>query len=166
MVGIKTWVAASLTALCLVGCKKTIPIPNVTAPDDLATIARGDYLANHVSSCRVCHSPRDWTKLGGPALSNEAFAGGENLGPFDLGEGSVLHAPNLTPAHLRDWSDGELVRAITTGMARGDAPLFPAMPYFDLRALALDDALAIVAYLRTVTPLEREVPARRLPFPL
>ena len=158
---------AVLLALALATCRKNIPLPDVTAPRDEATVARGAYLGTTLCSCVTCHSPRDWSKWSGPADLAHAMSGGENVGPLDgLGAGSVLHPPNLTPHRLSNWTDAELVRAITTGMGRGNHALFPAMPYVEYRALALDDALAIVAWLRTLEPVATETPPRALPFPL
>jgi cytochrome c553 len=140
----------------LVGCQKHIPVPDVTAPHDAETIARGKYLGTALCSCVTCHSPRDWT-----------MQGGDNTAVLDgLGPSAVLHPPNLTAHRLGSWTDGELVRAITTGMGKGNHALVPAMPYPAYRAMALDDALAIVAWLRTLAPKAVETPSRQLPFPL
>lgn len=156
-----------LLALALCGCQKTIPIPDVSAPHDDASVARGEYLGTRLCSCVTCHSPRDWSRWSGPADLSRAMSGGENVGPLDgLGASAVMHPPNLTPYRLSSWTDGELVRAITTGMGRGNHALFPSMPYVEYHALALDDALAIVAWLRTLAPAANETPTRALPFPL
>ncbi len=154
-------------AALLVGCQKKIPIPDVTAPNDAQTIARGKYLGTALCSCVGCHSPRDWSRWSGPIVAERSMEGGDNTARLDgLAEGAVLHPPNLTPHRLGSWTDGELVRAITTGMGRGNHALFPAMPYAAYRSMALDDALAIVAWLRTLEPKAVETPQRALPFPL
>ena len=159
--------AALALGLLLAGCLRNVPVPAVSAPGDAAALARGRYLATALCACDACHSPRDWTRPAGPQDPSRAFHGGDNAGPRDgLGAGAVLHAPNLTPTRLGPWSDGELVRAITAGMGRGNHPLFPSMPYREYQALALDDALALVAFLRTLPPAPDATPERVLPFPL
>ena len=47
-------------------------LPNIKLQKELFVevtperIARGTYLANHVTVCVDCHSTRDWTKYSGP----------------------------------------------------------------------------------------------------
>jgi hypothetical protein len=43
--------------------------------------------------------------------------------------------------------------------------MFPVMPYPSYRALAEADAEAIVAYIRTLTPITRDIPPSQLDFP-
>jgi hypothetical protein len=77
-----------------------------------------------------------------------------------------FYAPNITPAAIGNWTDGELLRAITTGVnPRGDS-LFPLMPYPHFGQLDREDIEAIVAHMRTLPPVESEVPRRSLRFPM
>lgn len=139
--------------------------PDVTAPGTAETIARGAYLANHVSMCVDCHTPRDWSRFAGPMDAARFGAGGE---VFDesIGLPGTIVSRNLTPAALADWTDGEILRAFTEGVARDGTSLFPLMPYGSYGQMDLDDALAIVAYLRTLPAIQSELPARRLHFPV
>ena len=45
---------------------KVGPAPKITIEKTPARVARGRYLANHVSVCMDCHSERDWRYFGGP----------------------------------------------------------------------------------------------------
>jgi mono/diheme cytochrome c family protein len=112
-----------------------------------------------------CHSARDWDAFSGPIVPGTEGAGGERFDQ-ELGFPGTFYAPNITPAGLSQWSDGEILRAITGGVTRGGRALFPVMPYPSYRALAEADAEAIVAYLRTLTPVAREIPPSRLDFPM
>src|SRR5207244_3638806 len=67
---------------------------------------------------------------------------------------------------LGGWTDGEILRAIREGVDRDGKALFPMMPYDGYRYLSDADAEAIVAYMRTLSPVSHRVPPRRLPFPL
>ena len=41
----------------------------------------------------------------------------------------VLISPNITPAGIGDWSDGEVYRAIVNGLHKDGYSLFPIMPF-------------------------------------
>ena len=77
-----------------------------------------------------------------------------------------VYAPNITPAALKDWTDGELYRVITTGVRKDGEPLFPIMPYTYYSKLDPKDVEAVIAYLRTMKPVENTVPKAQLDFPL
>jgi mono/diheme cytochrome c family protein len=59
-----------------------------------------------------------------------------------------------------------VMRAFTAGVDRAGNPLFPIMPYPDYGKMSEEDAWAIVAYIRTLKPIEHEIPHRRLNFPV
>jgi mono/diheme cytochrome c family protein len=141
----------------------------LTAPNDPATIERGRYLAEHVTVCVGCHSPVLVDVPGEPLVAAKRFAGRDWNMPDPYGAG-VPRGPNLTsdPVHgIGAWTDGELVRAILEGVDRTGAPLFPMMPYAVYREhLTQDDALAIVAYLRTIPAIAESVPRSDIAFPV
>lgn len=141
------------------------PAQAVTIERTPARIARGEYLTQHVTGCVVCHAERDWTKFGAPVVPGTLGKGGQRFGfgaePF------VLYARNLTPAGLGEWSDGDIVHAMTTGVSRDGTALFPLMPYPKFARLAREDVEAIVAYLRTLPSVPNApLPTRQLDFPL
>ena len=125
-------------------------------------IARGEYLANHVTVCIDCHSTRDFNFYSGPILPGTEGKGGEEF----VETVGTLYPPNITPAALGNWTDGEIARAITSGVNKEGAPLFPIMPYPIYNHLAEEDVQAIVAYLRTLPPIVNEVPKSKLNFPM
>jgi mono/diheme cytochrome c family protein len=126
-------------------------------------LARGKYLNDHVVLCTQCHTLRDWTKFSGPNKPDVAGAGGE---PFPLGEGGTLYSKNITPAAIGAWTDGELLRAVTQGVAKDGTSLFPLMPYPHFGAMSEEDVHAVLAYIRTLKAIEGTVPDRTLNFPL
>lgn len=137
----------------------------VTVPRTPERIARGKYLSDHVTGCTVCHAERDWSRYGGPRVTGSDGKGGQRFG-FGL-EPFVLYAKNITPAGVGEWSDGELIRAFTTGVSRDGTPLFPLMPYPRFARLSREDVEAIVAYVRTLPAVPNPPePARTLDFPL
>jgi hypothetical protein len=63
--------------------------------------------------------------------------------------------PNITShptAGIGTWTDAEIVRAITQGIARDGRPLKAPMAYGYYAGLTEADLADIVAYLRTVPP--------------
>lgn len=98
-------------------------LPSVGNPPDIKVelssenIERGKYLANHVMVCMDCHSTRDWSLFSGPPVAGTEGKGGEM---FDqkLGFPGKYVAKNITPFHLGEWTDGEIFRAITTGVSK------------------------------------------------
>lgn len=145
--------------------------PAVPPPEDVriaATperLARGQYLVENVVGCVVCHADRDWSKFSAPVIGGTKGKGGQRFGfgaePF------VLYAKNITPGGVGEWTDGELVRAITTGVSRDGTPLFPLMPYPRYGKMSREDIEAIVAYIRTLPAVPAEtLPERTLKFPL
>jgi mono/diheme cytochrome c family protein len=145
--------------------------PDVPPPEDVTVmatperIARGEYLAKHVSQCVACHAVRDYTKYAGPVVAGTLGRGGENFGVPGTAV-RTLYSRNITPAALGDWNDGELIRAITTGVNNHGEPLFPIMPYPRYAQMSREDIEAIVAYVRTLAPVEYTAPARDLALPL
>ena len=159
-------VGLGLTLVFAAGCPRQIPPPDVQIDASEAQVAKGQYLASTMG-CIACHSQRDWSLYGGPFKEGTAFAGGGDVGVEEgMGPKFRMHAQNLTPHHLGDWSDGEIVRATLLGQSKDGSGLFPLMPYFEWRNhVALDDAAAVVAFLRTLNPIARDTPPSKYPMP-
>lgn len=149
----------------------TLALPNVGPPSDIEIagtpeqVARGNYLANHVMVCMDCHSQRDWTKYAGPPIVETLGQGGEKFSREHGFPGDFI-APNITPAALGSWTDGEIFRAVTTGVSKDGRALFNIMPYHNYGQLDEEDIKSIIAYLRTVPAIEKEHPASDFDFPL
>ena len=141
------------------------PVREITATATPERIARGAYLANHVSVCIDCHSERDWTYFSGPIVPGTEGKGGEK---FDetLGYPGTIYAHNVTPAALGSQSDGVLYRAITSGVDKNGKAMFPLMPYPNFNKMSEEDVLSIIAYLRTLKPIENTPPATVLKAPM
>ena len=159
-----------ILALSISSCGLLLPI-NVEEAEDLniertpERLIRGEYLVKHVAGCADCHSRRDWSLVNAPAIESTFGAGGEVFNE-EMGMPGTIYSPNITPAALGDWTDGELVRAITSGVSKDGTPLFPVMPYPNYSRLSREDIFSIVTYIRTLEPIENELPKRKLNFPL
>src|SRR6185295_8848303 len=90
---------------------KSRPAQNVTAPTSAEAIARGKYLANHVTVCVGCHSPVQDDKPGEP-LVEDKVGSGRDFGEMPGFPGRV-RPHNLTPdmeTGIGAWTDGEILR--------------------------------------------------------
>jgi mono/diheme cytochrome c family protein len=128
-------------------------------------LARGTYLAEHVTVCTDCHSERDWTRFSGPPVEGTFGKGGERFG-HEMGFPGEIHSPNITAAKLGSWSDGEIVRALTSGVTPDGRALFPLMNYPAYSKLCKADIEALVTYVRTLKPIENTPPQTTLDFPV
>ncbi|NJB84288.1 mono/diheme cytochrome c family protein [Lewinella marina] len=141
------------------------PAPDLKVELTPERVARGEYLANYVMSCTDCHSPRDWSQYAAPLVPHSLGRGGE-IFDQQMGLPGRYVSANLTPAHLGDWTDGEIFRAITSGVSRDGRALFPIMPYPAYGKAAEEDIHAVIAYLRTLPPIDYVPEPSRSDFPM
>lgn len=130
-------------------------------------VKRGRYLVEHVTGCFGCHQKHDWTKFAGPPVGPKGT--GSDCWTEDMGIPGRVCPGNLTPdaeTGVGRWSDDELLRALREGIAKDGSAIAPMMPWMDYRLLSDTDAHAIVAYLRTLTPVRNEVGTTDLKPPL
>ncbi|MBI5370856.1 MAG: c-type cytochrome [Sphingobacteriales bacterium] len=145
--------------------------PESAKADSLAkAVERGGYLANHVAACIHCHSKRDFSKFSGPVVPGTEGGGG---GVFDHNIldaiPGTLFSRNITPDRetgIGAWTDEEVLRAITQGINKNGDTLFPIMPYPHYNRMAKEDLLNIIAYIRTLKPINNKVPPRQLMIPI
>jgi len=128
-------------------------------------IERGSYLANHVMICMDCHSTRDWTLFSGPPVPGTEGKGGEKFDQSMDFPGTYV-AANITPANLKEWTDGEIFRAITAGVSKDGRPLFPIMPHPNFGQLDEEDIKSVIAYIRSLPAIENETEASTSDFPM
>jgi mono/diheme cytochrome c family protein len=116
---------------------QNIPVPEIIVAATPEQISRGEHVAATI--CASCHSPNNELPL----------SGGEDVGkesPVPIGS---LIAFNLTPGGpLKDWSDGEIFRAVRRGVDR-HGNFLVAMTGLSMRNLSDDDLQAVIAYLRS-----------------
>jgi mono/diheme cytochrome c family protein len=139
--GLLTFIPAVLLILALIGFYKLNqrfdnPVSEIQVARTPAQIARGEKLAN---ICVSCHTPGNQMPLSG---SNFAVK-------FDFPPLGTLYAPNLTPSgDIKDWTDGEVIRAIREGVHKDGRSLL-IMPSGGFRNMSDEDVQALVAYLRS-----------------
>lgn len=141
------------------------PAPELKIVSTPEKVERGKYLANHVMICMDCHSTRDWNYYSGPMKPDSLGLGGE---VFDKRSGfpGAIYAANITPAGIGDWTDGEVFRAITTGVRKNGKPIFPVMPHDNYGKVDPEDIEAIICYVRSLPPIQHAVPQSTYDFPM
>jgi cytochrome c553 len=122
-----------------------VPVDRIPIPTDQASIARGEHIAT-IHMCRHCH------------LDN---LGGQTAGaPIIV----TLSVPNLTPGAGGVGSmntDEDWIRAIRHGVGQDGRGLV-LMPSRVFYYLSDDDLGSLVAYLKSLPPVDNEHPATDL----
>ncbi len=127
---------------------KTMPLPvhTFSVPDD-ASAARGEHLVRALVKCVDCHGQ----DLGGQLMLDDPAIG-------------TLYAPNLTRGRgglPAVYDEGAYERAIRHGLGR-DGRRLVVMPSEEYQHVSDEDLGNIVAYLKSVPPVDRENPLPRL----
>lgn len=166
-------IAILVILLLLVGVATYIKmaLPNVgpalqlTIEKSPERIKRGAYLAKSVMICMDCHSSRNPLEFSMPMIYSTMGEGGER---FDqtMGFPGVYYSANITPAGINSWTDGEIYRAITTGVRKNGKPIFPVMPYHSYRQADPEDIKSVIAFLRSLNPIQNIVPEPNSDFPM
>ncbi len=144
---------------------KTSDAPDLQIELTPERLERGEYLSLYVAGCIECHSKRDWNTFSGPVIAGTEGAGGDKY-TQEMGIPGTMYPSNITPVGLGDWSDGEVFRAITSGVDKDGNALFPFMPYHNYGKMDKEDIYSMIAYIRTLEPKGEKTPERKLDFPL
>jgi mono/diheme cytochrome c family protein len=138
------------------------PTPTGVAPENRDLVARGEYLVE-LLGCGSCHT--EGALIGDPDMS--LALAGSSIGiaytnPLQNRNPGVVYAPNLTPDRdtgIGRWSENEIKDAIRAGIGRHGSQRILVMPWQGYAKISDDDAWAIIAYLRSLEPIEHVVPA-------
>ncbi len=115
----------------------------VAIPSDPASIEKGRYIAQTYGICAYCHGD----SMAGRVVSNDSLTG-------------RFVAPNLTTGRGgigSEYSDLDFVRSIRHGVRPNGKPLI-FMPSNDFYYLSDSDLGAVIAYLRSLKPVDNELP--------
>lgn len=112
---------------------------------DQTLVARGKYIVDNVAVCSQCHTPRD---AQGNLDRYEWLDGAPVwLLPAQATADWPLQAPRI--AGNPPGTDDEMTKLLTSGIWRDGKQLRPPMPQF---RLSPEDARAVIAYLKSLTP--------------
>ncbi len=137
-------VVAAVYAITTRHIRQTYEFPQsaVRAAADSVSLARGRHLVEAIGKCQQCHG----ADMGGELWVDEpAFA--------------RLAGSNLTGGRggIGDWTDADLERALRHGVGADRRPLI-FMPSEAFAPLTDGDLAALLGYLRTLPPVDRDLP--------
>jgi mono/diheme cytochrome c family protein len=139
------------------------PVKGVKMPDPKDRVAYGRYVLS-LAHCEECHA------LGGRGPKSEddkEFMGGSDK-PFTTRGVGKVWAPNLTPDPefgIARYGDAQVKDALRTGMrlADGKPMAFPMSSYIPhYSRMTAEDLDALIAYLRSLKPVHKQVPPPQL----
>jgi len=138
----------------IVGCGIALGwLPASAASPSPADIARGKYVFGATGGCG-CHTKK----------KEPVNAGGRRYdGPF-----GTVYSSNITPDRetgIGAWTDEQIIAAIRLGRRPNGERLLPVHPYTVFNGMAEQDLRALVAYLRTLPPVNRPTPAKKVTVP-
>ena len=129
-----------------------LTVASPAAADEDAS-GRGEYLVR-AGGCFSCHT----------AAGEQPLAGGRALAtPF-----GTFYSPNITPdpdTGIGRWTDAQFLRALREGVRPDGANYFPVFPYQSFTGITDSDALAIKAYLFSVSPVRQDNRPHDVAFP-
>lgn len=136
--------------------------PGSFAPASADQVRRGRYLVE-LLGCGACHT--DGALEGSPDLRQPLA--GSHIGiaytnPLEHRYPGVVYPANITPdpeTGIGGWSDTEIADAIRSGVGRHGGRAIAVMPWQGYARMSAEDLQAIVAYLRSIAPVENRVPA-------
>jgi len=168
-------VVCLLLIFTLLSCRGTSPMNNFelkqpVTPEDVTTVPssyppeqvkQGQYLAQ-LLSCGTCHT--DGALTGAPNYDRQ-YAGSKTgiaySNPFENENPGILYPANITPDNetgIGLWMDEELLRLLRSGVDVTGRRHIPVMPWPAYRNISDSDAMAIVAFLRSLPPIQHQVP--------
>ena len=119
-----------------------------------AEVARGKYIFGATGGCG-CH-----TESKGPVN-----AGGRKYdGPY-----GTVYSANITPdikTGIGGWTDEQILTAIRLGRRPNGERLVPVHPFISFNGMANEDLKALVAFLRTVPPVNRTNTPKKITVPM
>lgn len=126
-----------------------VAVAKKNSPPDQAQLVRGKYLVESVGLCGHCHTPND--EKGKPIKDQWMKGAAVFLKPAMPVPDWADKAPNI--AGLRGWEEADAIKFLMTGIAFNGLPARPPMPQYRFNK---EDAMAVVAYLRSGKPSGEE----------
>jgi mono/diheme cytochrome c family protein len=111
----------------------------------------------HAGGCAECHATpgaEDKSRLGGGLALHSPFG--------------TFHVPNISSDSkhgIGAWTEAQFVTAVMKGTSPSGLHLYPAFPYASYAHMRIGDVRDLFAYMRTLPPVESDVPDHALRFP-
>lgn len=131
------------------------PAKGAAAPPMSDKVAYGGYIVNSVAHCFECHTTPGAN--GAPDFAHHLGAGGMSI---ELGPNMAIRTANITPdpeTGIGKWTDEQIKTALTEGLTPTGGHISPPMPFPWFKNMTPEDLDAVVAYLRTIPPVNNKV---------
>lgn len=131
-----------------------VAVPDAAAQPTREEIARGKYVFGAAAGCGCHTAPKQPLNAGGRKYD----------GPF-----GTVYASNITPdpaTGIGKWTDEQIITATRLGRRPNGERLIPVHPYTVFNGMAEQDLKDVVAYLRSLPPVNRATPAKKISVPL
>jgi len=145
LAGLIVIAVAAIYVVSIIRLNKTyqVNVEQIAIPGDAASIERGRHLATTIGQCNDCH---------GNNLAGKVFLDAPGI--------ALLSSANLTSGEGgvgRTFSDADWVRALRHGVGPNGKSLL-AMPSQNYSALSEQDLGALIAYVKSVPPIDHVPP--------
>jgi mono/diheme cytochrome c family protein len=131
-----------------------VVVSDAAAQPTREEIARGKYVFGAAAGCG-CHTvPKQPLNAGGRKYD----------GPF-----GTVYSSNITPdptTGIGKWTDEQIITATRLGRRPNGERLIPVHPYTVFNGMTEQDLKDVVAYLRSVPPINRQTPAKKISVPM
>jgi mono/diheme cytochrome c family protein len=125
------------------------PLPRKAASHESGDVARGKYLVEDVAMCGECHTPRD---ANNNLIEERDLQGAPTwIAPVHDDHNWAWNAPTL--AGFAGYSDADAVNILEKGIGANRQPIQRPMHIYHM---SHEDALAIVAYLKSLPALPQQ----------
>lgn len=123
----------------------TVNVPRIAIPQDSAALALGEHLVQ-IKGCREYHGP----DLGGQVVIDDPQLGRIVASNLTQGRGGIM----------REYTKADLTRALKHGV-RKDGKSVIMMPSEEYNSLSAADLGALMAHIKNLRPVDREMPAHQ-----
>lgn len=127
---------------------------DVAAQPTREEIARGKYVFGAAAGCGCHTAPKQPLNAGGRKYD----------GPF-----GTVYSSNITPdptTGIGKWTDEQIITATRLGRRPNGERLIPVHPYTVFNGMTEQDLKDVIAYLRSVPPVNRQTPAKKISVPM
>ena len=122
-----------------------VNVQRIAIPQDSAALAWGEHLVQ-IKGCRECHGP----DLGGQVMIDDPQLGRIVASNLTQGRGGIM----------REYTKADLTRALKHGV-RKDGKSVILMPSEEYNSLSAEDVGALLAHIKNLRPVDRELPAHQ-----
>lgn len=131
-----------------------VVVSDAAAQPTREEIARGKYVFGAAAGCGCHTAPKQSLNAGGRKYD----------GPF-----GTVYSSNITPdptTGIGKWTDEQIITATRLGRRPNGERLIPVHPYTVFNGMTEQDLKDVVVYLRSVPPVNRQTPAKKISVPM